>query len=217
MEKGSFQKSPFSRDSRDFRDSSVFREPAGCGKQRRFRPFSRDSREFRDFRDSRDFSSEKTPFVMTPFSIPEQGEQVQLSKNWKRGRQTGVRQSSPPIVTRYGNTVSTPYASKTNGTNRPQLTHHGRESKRKADTEIQHRPRIADTDIDCGPRFCGPRFRDPQFIKTARGMGATKWGFVQLKGACLLLQGPWFPLRGPPFPLQGPSQLSNSRVIVPGF
>ena len=34
------------------------------------------------------------------------------------------------------------------------------ESKRKADTEIQYRPSIVDTDIDCGPRFGGPRFRD---------------------------------------------------------
>ena len=41
LENGSFQKSPFSRDSREFRDSR------DCGKQRRFRPFSRDSREFR--------------------------------------------------------------------------------------------------------------------------------------------------------------------------
>ena len=40
------------------------------------------------------------------------------------------------------------------GTTRPQLTCHSRESKRKADTEIQYRPRIVDTDIDCGPRFC---------------------------------------------------------------
>ena len=71
LEKGSFQESPFSRDSREFRDSRVFRKPPDCGKQRRFRPFSRDSRGFRDFRDSRDFSSEKTPFVMTPFSVPE--------------------------------------------------------------------------------------------------------------------------------------------------
>ena len=59
MEKGSFQKSPFSRDSR---------EPLDCGKQRRIRPFSRDAGELRDHRDSRDSSSEKTPFVMTPFS-----------------------------------------------------------------------------------------------------------------------------------------------------
>ena len=69
--KGSFQKSPFSRDSREFRDSRDFREPPDCGKERRIRPFSRDSREFRDFRDSRDSSSQKTPFVMTPFSGPE--------------------------------------------------------------------------------------------------------------------------------------------------
>ena len=50
---------------------------------------------------------------------------------------------------------------KANGTTRPQLTHHGRESKSKADTEIQYRSRIVDTDIDCRPRFCGPRFADP--------------------------------------------------------
>ena len=32
LEKGSFQKSPFSRDSREFRDSRVSREPPDCGK-----------------------------------------------------------------------------------------------------------------------------------------------------------------------------------------
>ena len=38
------------------------------GKQGRIRAFSRDSSPLsRDFRDSRDSSSEKTPFVMTPF------------------------------------------------------------------------------------------------------------------------------------------------------
>ena len=68
LEKGSFQKSPFSRDSRDFRDSRVFRESPDL---RRIRPSSRDSRELRGFRDSRDSSSEKTPFGMTPFSGPE--------------------------------------------------------------------------------------------------------------------------------------------------
>ena len=71
--KGSFQKSPFSRDSREFRDS---REPSDCGKPRRVRPFSRDSREFRDFGDSRDSSSEKTPFVMTPFPVPKEAENM---------------------------------------------------------------------------------------------------------------------------------------------
>ena len=70
LEKGSFQKSRFSRDSREFRESRDSREPPDCGKGRRIRPFSRDSREFRDFRDSRDSSGEKTPFVMTPFSVP---------------------------------------------------------------------------------------------------------------------------------------------------
>ena len=61
------QKSPFSRDSREFRDSRDFGEPPDCGKQRRIRSISRDSRDFRDSRDS----SRKTPFVMTPFSGPE--------------------------------------------------------------------------------------------------------------------------------------------------
>ena len=42
------------------------RELQECGKQWRIRPLSRDSGEFRDFRDTRDSSSEKTPFVMTP-------------------------------------------------------------------------------------------------------------------------------------------------------
>ena len=42
----------------------------------------------------------------------------------------------------------------------PKPTRHCRESRRKADTEFQYRPRIVDTDIDCGPRVCGPRFRD---------------------------------------------------------
>ena len=32
LEKGSFQKSPFSRDSREFRDSRDFREPTYSGK-----------------------------------------------------------------------------------------------------------------------------------------------------------------------------------------
>ena len=83
LEKRSFQKCPFSRDSRE--------PPAR--KQRRIRPFSRDSREFRDSKDSRDSSIEKTPFVMTPFSGPENGrlrklltERRQMSKGQFRKR-----------------------------------------------------------------------------------------------------------------------------------
>ena len=87
LEKGSFQKSPFSRDSREFRDSRDFSEPPDCGKQRRIPPFSRDSRESRDFRDSRDFSSEKTPFVMTPFSGPERRARFE----WKQRVRTNSR------------------------------------------------------------------------------------------------------------------------------
>ena len=63
LEKGSFQKTPYSRDPREFRDSRNSREPPDCGKEGRIRPFSRDSRESRAFRDSRDSSSEKTPLV----------------------------------------------------------------------------------------------------------------------------------------------------------
>ena len=74
-EKGSFGKgvlseSRFSRDSRELRDSRDSREPPDCRKQTRVRPFSRESRESIDFRVSRDSSSEKTPFIMTPFSVP---------------------------------------------------------------------------------------------------------------------------------------------------
>ena len=86
LEKGSFQKNPFSRDSREFRDSRVSREPQDCGKRRRIRPFSRDSRESRDFRDSRDSASEKTPFVMTPFSGPDKmaGHGISTKKTKKK-------------------------------------------------------------------------------------------------------------------------------------
>ena len=68
LDKVSFQKNPFSRDSREFRDSRDSGEPPDCGRKRRIRPFSRDSRESRDFGDSRVSSSEKPFFVMTPFS-----------------------------------------------------------------------------------------------------------------------------------------------------
>ena len=59
--KGSFQKSPFSRDSREFRE---LREPSDLWKRKEIPTCSRDSREFRDFRD---LSNEKTPFLMTLF------------------------------------------------------------------------------------------------------------------------------------------------------
>ena len=63
---GSFQKSPFSRDSssRELRDCRDSRELPDCGKQRRIRPFPTSSRELRDFRDSKDASGEKTPFLV---------------------------------------------------------------------------------------------------------------------------------------------------------
>ena len=76
MEKGSFQKSPFSRDPREFRDS---RDSLDCGKQRRIRPFSRDSREFGDSRGS---CSERTRFVMTPFSRSFFGRKLYQKKHW---------------------------------------------------------------------------------------------------------------------------------------
>ena len=66
LEKGSFQKSTCSRDSRDFGDSRDFTESPDSVKYRRIWPFSRDSRDSRDFRDSRDSLSEKT-FRNDPF------------------------------------------------------------------------------------------------------------------------------------------------------
>ena len=91
--KGSFGKGVFPEKSifleileilRDSRDSRDFREPPDSGKQRRIRPSSRDSREFGDFRDSRDFSSEETPFAMTPFPVPSCG--LNLARWIFRGR-----------------------------------------------------------------------------------------------------------------------------------
>ena len=68
-EKGIFQgvSDHFLEILENLEDSRVPREPPECGN---LRPFTRDSRECRDFGDSRDFFSEKTPFVMTPFSGP---------------------------------------------------------------------------------------------------------------------------------------------------
>ena len=52
-------------------------------------------------------------------------------------------------------------AYKTNNQTRPQLARHCRESKRKANMEFQYRPRIIDTDIDCGHRFADPVSETP--------------------------------------------------------
>ena len=62
-------------------------------------------------------------------------------------------------------------------------------------------------------------------IKTVRGMGAIKRGFVQLEGARFLLQlgpsvpltGPLVSLMGPPFPLRGVLSLSNCRSESAGL
>ena len=70
LEKGSFQKISFSRDSGEYRDCRDSREPPDCGKQRRIRTFSKDSRKSRDFGDARDPSTEKTPFVIALFPLP---------------------------------------------------------------------------------------------------------------------------------------------------
>ena len=64
-----------------------------------------------------------------------------LSGNRKWWRQTGSRQSTPlsTIQTRYGNSVSTPEATRTCKTQQNSL-------QREADTEFQYRPHIVDTD-----------------------------------------------------------------------
>ena len=75
-------------------------------------------------------------------------------------------------------------ASKTNEETQRQVTRHCRESRRKADTEFQYRPRIVDTDIDCGPRFCGPRFRDSyssQGLTTSHDINCLRITFVSIK------------------------------------
>ena len=66
LEKGSFQKSQFSRDSREFR-SKILENPQTLENKGESDHFL-EILDFRHFRDSRDSSSEKTPFVMTPFS-----------------------------------------------------------------------------------------------------------------------------------------------------
>ena len=75
--------------SRELRDSRDFREPPDCGKQRRFRPSSRD---FRVSRDSRDSSSEKTPFVMTLFSVPT----YHVNQDRKSAQRVGEGFYTPP-------------------------------------------------------------------------------------------------------------------------
>ena len=74
--RGLFRKVHFLEILENSRDSG---EPPDCGKQRRIRPFARESSQFRDFRESKDSSSEKTPFAMTLFSGPERREH----KKWK--------------------------------------------------------------------------------------------------------------------------------------
>ena len=74
------------------------------------------------------------------------------SRNQKRCRQRGSRQSTPlsTIRTRYGNSVSTLGATRT-AKNQQNL------SKREADTEFQYRPHIVDT----GHRLGTPFLRTP--------------------------------------------------------
>ena len=88
----------------------------------------------------------------TPRTLP--------SGNRKWWRQTGSRQSTPlsTIRTRYGNSVSTPGATRT-GKRTSRIF-----SKKGADTEFQYRPHIVDTDTDCGRRFGGRHFRDSYAI-----------------------------------------------------
>ena len=78
-----------------------------------------------------------------------------LSRNRKRCRQTGSRQSTP--YRRYGPDTEIQYRPR-----EPQgLAKTSRIlSKREADTEFQYRPHIVDTDTDCGRHFCGRHFRD---------------------------------------------------------
>ena len=49
--------------------------------------------------------------------------------------------------------------------------------REKADTEIQYRPHIVDTDIDCGHRFCGPHFRDSYTRAPSKLCSRFIWSF----------------------------------------
>ena len=69
--RGLFRKVHFQEILENLEILEILENPQTVENGRRIRSFSRDFRESRDFRDSRASSSEKTPFVMTPFSGPE--------------------------------------------------------------------------------------------------------------------------------------------------
>ena len=72
LEKGSFEKSPFLEIRANLEILEILETPTpDCGKGESDHFLETLDREFRDFGDSRDSSSEKTRFVMTPFSGPE--------------------------------------------------------------------------------------------------------------------------------------------------
>ena len=128
------------------------------------------------------------------------------SKNRKWCRQTGSRQSTPlsTIRTRYGNSVSTPEATRTGKSQQNSL-------QREADTGFQYRPHIVNTDIDCGRHFCGRHFRDsyrevllfgtscppPPLALHSSNLGITLHsGFSKLRFCTLgnLCFAPWIPV-----------------------
>ena len=82
-----------------------------------------------------------------------------LSENRKTCRQTGSRESTPLLTKRVrcGNLVR---PRKPHGLAKPSIYVL---YNREAAAEFLHRPRIVDTDIDCGRRFCRRRFRDSYF------------------------------------------------------
>ena len=65
--KGCFQKSHFLE---ILENLEILERPQTVKNKGQSQSFSRDSRECRDCRDFRDSSSEKTPFVVTPFPVP---------------------------------------------------------------------------------------------------------------------------------------------------
>ena len=71
LEKGSFQKSPFSRDLENLEILEILENPQTVENKEESDHFLEIPENLETFRDSRDSSNEKTPFVMAPFSGPD--------------------------------------------------------------------------------------------------------------------------------------------------
>ena len=74
------------------------------------------------------------------------------------------------FYTQFTDSVSTPYASKTNGTTRPQLTHHGRESREKPIRKFSIDPASSIRTSIADPVFADPASETPVIGFGKRGL-----------------------------------------------